>query len=89
MYAPAGTGSPVRHRTPRGRATALLLRHSATLGSRRGAAAELGERGASKGALQGTVFVRSPVLFNAPINNAVNIRIVDCVLLLNYTIVVQ
>ena len=54
---PRGTGSPNRHRASRGRATAPRLPHTAALGvtgERMGAAAELGERGASKGALLGT-----------------------------------
>ena len=55
-YASRCTGSPKRHRTPRGRATAPRLSHTAlgAPGERRGAAIELGERGVWEGALPGT-----------------------------------
>ena len=54
---PRGTGSPDRHWTPRARATTPRPSHTAALGApgkRRGAAVELGERGAWEGALPGT-----------------------------------
>ena len=60
VLAPRGTGSPDRRRTPPGRATMPLLCHTTALGvlgvtgERRGAAAELSERGGAKGTLPGT-----------------------------------
>ena len=56
-YAPWITGSPERHRTPRGRATAPRSPHTAALdvrGERTGTAVQLSDRGALKGALPGT-----------------------------------
>ena len=53
-YAPGGTGFPERHPTSRGRATAPRPPQTAALhliGKTTGAAVQLGERGASIGAL--------------------------------------